>query len=93
MSGIHEVPLPLYRSHKLVRAAAITAVGDAAADGSRELLLNVPGRFPDAATFHGKAELFSRYVPMVGDYVVVYPDGYVSLSPRKAFEEGYVREG
>lgn len=34
--------------------------------------------------------LFSRYIPVPGDYYVVYEDGYESISPRKAFEEGYV---
>jgi hypothetical protein len=32
-----------------------------------------------------------RYTPVAGDFWIVYPDGYQSLSPRKAFVEGYVR--
>lgn len=31
----------------------------------------------------------SRYTPSIGDYWVVYDDGYEALSPQKAFEEGY----
>jgi hypothetical protein len=38
-------------------------------------------------------EMFSRYKPIVGDFYVVYADGYKSFSPRKAFLEGYTRTG
>ena len=37
------------------------------------------------------AEVVSRYFPTTGDYYVVYADGYKSISPAKAFEEGYTR--
>jgi len=30
---------------------------------------------------------------MPGDYYVVYEDGYKSISPAKAFEEGYTLIG
>lgn len=36
-------------------------------------------------------ELSKRQVPIVGDYYVVYEDGYATWSPAKAFEEGYTR--
>lgn len=36
-------------------------------------------------------EMFARYTPVQGDFYVVYPDGYKSISPRKAFVDGYVR--
>mgnify|MGYP001599851698 CR=1 FL=1 len=32
----------------------------------------------------------ARYQPVVGDFWIVYPDGYQSISPRTAFVEGYV---
>lgn len=31
----------------------------------------------------------ARYTPVVGDWWIIYPDGYQSISPRTAFEEGY----
>lgn len=37
------------------------------------------------------ASVFARSWPEVGDYVVIYADGYKSWSPAKAFEEGYTR--
>jgi hypothetical protein len=35
---------------------------------------------------------FARGRPVVGDYVVIYEDGYKSWSPAAAFESGYARE-
>jgi len=31
----------------------------------------------------------ARYTPVVGDFWVVYDDGYQSISPREAFLAGY----
>ena len=35
--------------------------------------------------------VFARGFPAVGDYLVIYEDGYKSWSPSRAFEEGYTR--
>jgi len=32
----------------------------------------------------------ARYTPAPGDWWIVYPDGYQSLSPAAAFEDGYL---
>lgn len=37
-------------------------------------------------------DAFARGTPTVGDYIVIYDDGYKSWSPAKAFEEGYARQ-
>jgi hypothetical protein len=34
---------------------------------------------------------FARGGPELGDYIVIYDDGYKSWSPAKAFEDGYAR--
>lgn len=34
-------------------------------------------------------EVFSRYTPSAGDFIVQYDDSYWSVSPRKTFIEGY----
>ena len=86
--------LPQWRSHKIVRAAQIRAVyPDAPANpptiDSWTIYLDggpPPAGFP---AFQVEAKTFARYVPQPGDYFVVYDDGYESVSPRKAFEEGY----
>jgi len=36
-------------------------------------------------------KMTARYQPEVGDYWIVYPDGYQSISPRQAFLDGYIR--
>lgn len=35
--------------------------------------------------------MFSRGRPNLGDYIVIYEDGYKSWSPGKVFEDGYTR--
>jgi hypothetical protein len=35
-------------------------------------------------------KMTERYTPVVGDFWVVYSDGYQSISPKHAFREGYV---
>jgi hypothetical protein len=37
------------------------------------------------------ADMWARYKPVGGDFLVVYADGYKSFSPRAAFIEGYAR--
>jgi hypothetical protein len=71
-----------YQSTKIVRAAPITYVNEPREDGSR---LISTARSADVHP----AEFFARGLPEVGDMLVQYSDGYISWSPRKAFEEGY----
>lgn len=74
--------LASYQSTKIVKAGEITEVvplGCYVKEANGDGLLR---RFPDGMT--------ARYTPVVGDFWIVYPDGYQSLSPRKAFVEGYV---
>lgn len=76
--------LPMYRCHKVVRAAKILAIGsyglrvDA---GDPQICLTL--RMPD--------DWLERHRPEVGGYLVVYEDGYKSYSPAAAFESGYGR--
>ena len=76
-----DLALPQYRSHKVVGALQIRrVVGD-------EVHFVLPEHPPRKA----KDGMFARYVPQPGDYWVIYPDGYESISPCVAFEEGYTR--
>lgn len=81
--------MPRYVSHKTVHALEIATIGDRDWDdsGSRKLTFNDAGFAPISAP----EEMFSRYVPLPGDFYVVYADGYKSFSPRKAFLEGYTK--
>lgn len=74
--------MPQYMSHKKVWALQIKAV-----DGYR--LSFVDEGFADREV---PPEMFARYTPVPGDYFVQYAgDGYLSISPQMAFEEGYSR--
>lgn len=74
--------LASYQSTKIVKAGEITEVVTAGCyvkEANGDAVLRI---FEDGMTV--------RYTPVVGDFWVVYPnDGYQSLSPRKAFVEGY----
>jgi hypothetical protein len=79
-----------WRSHKVVEAEEIAAVeidrGNIKAAGGRIAVrggevIHVPGGF------------FARNTPTEGDFLVRYPDGYLSWSPRRQFEEGYSEVG
>jgi hypothetical protein len=74
--------MPRYKSHKQVWALEIGAV-----DG-RKLTFVEKGY----EAIEVEQELFARYIPVHGDFLVVYADGYKSFSPRKAFLEGYKPE-
>jgi hypothetical protein len=66
-----------YKCHKLVDAAKIIGI----TDESRTILT-------DDGLSYGP-EIASRYKPVPGDYVVKYDDGYLSVSPKAAFDAGY----
>lgn len=79
-----------YKSHKEVKAAKITEVLFDAFDGTVRMFLQDSGM----RTFRYTDKLFARHTDnplssLAGDYLVEYEDGYLSLSPAKAFEEGY----
>lgn len=69
-----------YVSHKRVRAGIITAVNPHS--------LTVMGH-SECVEVPIVAAMTVRYTPVPGDMLVIYADGYSSISPRKAFEDGY----
>jgi hypothetical protein len=76
--------LPTYVSHKKVQAAPIADVspggGCVSVRLNGELVrVDVPPGF------------FARSTPIEGDYLVIYDDGYMAHSPKRAFEDGYKR--
>jgi len=66
-----------YRSHKIVEAGVIQD--------------KVAGRVKvDDEWVEVPDNIFARGLPVFGaDYLVRYEDGYISWSPKKAFEDGY----
>ena len=89
------VEMPRYKCHKEVHALKIVSVvldSDTAqaegrdTDGSA-MLMPEDSRY---APFRVDAAFVRRHNPRESFYYVVYaPDGYASLSPIKAFEDGY----
>ena len=82
--------LPLYQCHKIVEASKIIAINpmpaggpDNAPEGEHILIMEVGEHV-------ASPEWMERHNPQVGGYFVKYPDGYLSYSPAKAFEEGYM---
>jgi len=80
-----QMEMPRYVSHKKVWALEIDAVGPQ--DGLAPVRLSF--RDKGYASIAVPCEMFTRYVPVPGDFYVQYEDGYKSFSPRKAFLEGY----
>lgn len=81
--------LPLYISHKIVEASKIIDINalpaggpDNAPEGEHMLVMEVGEHV-------ASPEYMAKHNPQVGGYFVKYPDGYLSYSPAKAFEEGY----
>lgn len=80
-----EREMPQYVSHKTVWALELATINP--------LICKLSFAEKGYAPIKVEAEMFARYVPVPGDFYVVYADGYKSFSPRKAFLEGYTRAG
>jgi hypothetical protein len=80
-----------YTSHKEVMAAEIISVGNYLTNRSGELVRSIT--LKGNVTVEMPDPMFVRYVPVPGDYLVVYEDGYKSFSPREAFIKGYTPNG
>jgi hypothetical protein len=44
-------------------------------------------------SFYVSKTFIARGAPKIGDYFVIYEDGYQSWSPKAAFESGYTKVG
>lgn len=75
--------LPLYKSHKLVRAAKVVDVITDVNSYDYSFKLDTGDVVPPPKGKHDANP--------VGGYYVEYADGYTSWSPAKAFEEGHTR--
>lgn len=71
--------MPLYQSHKKVRALKISDFKD------NTMYFQDPRFGPKKVN----RDWAAKHDPKKGGYYVVYADGYESYSPAKAFEEGY----
>lgn len=92
--------LPLYQSHKIVRAAKIKDVilhAHPSPEVSLEEFVQTPEFTGGHLIFHDdslsplpvSAEWCRKHEPTRGGYLVAYADGYLSFSPQDAFRSGY----
>ena len=77
--------LPEYQCHKIVKGSKIVEME---MQGSGDALVKLEDKEEPVMLM---ADFFLRFKPAVGAYLVVYEDGYVSVSPADAFEAGYTR--
>ena len=79
--------LPIYKSHKTVRAAKINHIKTDPDDRSGGAMLV----FEDSSIEDVPVdkEYIRKHNPQAGGYYVQYQDGYESFSPAEAFESGY----
>jgi hypothetical protein len=85
MSTQAQKEMPRYQSHKKVWALQIAGV---TRKDTKVILQFVDSEYAPRSVPY---EVVSRYWPKPEDYFVLYEDGYQSISPRKAFEEGYTK--
>ena len=84
MSGNQgQAEIPLYQSHKQVRALKVRYD-----PSSSKMLLPVDLKY---LAFEMPSEWFVKHEPKALGYFVVYDGGYKSWSPVEAFEGGYTQ--
>jgi len=77
-----------YQCFKVVQAAEIKDVKSMDEQQNLSLIIGIPGTDIDLPYIASQA-LIARYTPVAGDYIALYENDYVSISPKKVFEEGY----
>lgn len=80
---------PVYKSHKVVLAAHIMALGTPHPDDNAVVATVVTHPGWPSLDVVLTADFVARYAPQSGSYIVIYEDGYASVSPQEAFETGY----
>lgn len=77
--------LPLFKSHKRVRAMRIAKIKCTSNTPGATLFSDTTEILPIVVT----EQYLLKHRPKEGGYYVVYDDGYESFSPAEAFESGY----
>ena len=94
LSEFSSAKLGRYQSIKRVSAGKIVDIAhyDDAPRGIRSLVIEASDGERMGFDPTKQPGIFARYTPVVGDRLVVYEDGYASISPAAAFESGYLPE-
>jgi len=77
-----------FQCHKVVMAAVIKSVAELAEQEDLSLIICLPGTDIEMP-YLASVDMVNRYIPIAGDYLVLYENDYVSISPKQAFEDGY----
>ncbi|QRE00484.1 hypothetical protein [Burkholderia phage BCSR129] len=83
---------PQYLCHKKVRAAQITMIGQKI-DSNDNAYAGVLHFGDSMDPISVSVRFVERHNPKVGDFLVVYEDGYHSISPEQTFKDGYTLIG
>lgn len=80
-----------WKCHKIVKAGKVTPaqITRDADEGTYTITVEDGNGAPCKVVVRN--DFLARGTPQVGDYLVIYDDGYKSWSPAKAFEDGYTR--
>lgn len=87
MGQENETRMPAWKSHRRVHAAQIYSIS------STEYGLLILVQWDAVAEIHRITDknFTARYQPKIGDYLLIYDDGFVSVCPKRSFENGYAR--
>lgn len=88
-AGAASMEMPRYKCHKEVWALEIDTVDTPDFPNISGATLSFKDK--GYASVKVGRVMFSRYVPVPGDFYVQYKDGYKSFSPRKEFLDGYTK--
>ena len=81
--------LPKFKSHKVIQALVI-AEAVRTMKGTATLHFEKEEKALPFEPIEVNDAFVRKHSPKAGDVYVIYEDGYVSISPIKAFEDGYV---
>lgn len=80
-----------FQCHKVVLAAVIKDIPGTYLKGADlSLIIGLPDS-DIAIPYLAVADMVSRFEPNIGDYVVLYENDYVAISPKQPFEDGYTQ--
>lgn len=83
--------LAQWQCHKIVKAGKIVGMPIDRSAFNGQVVLQVENTAGGSDDITCTAGMFARGTPKLGDYIVLYDDGYWSWSPAATFEAGYTR--
>ena len=82
--NVNKKEIPLYKCIKEVNALQIIGMDFNIFNNK------ITYKFKNYKDLYSDYIFYEKFKPKEGGYLVFYKDGYVSFSPKKPFEEGYL---